>query len=193
MGSFCLDTLAVSQVVYLGGDDAFDRAVSEWATRIAGPPDLQAFWSRSLACLEAGPEQVAAMVEAERRLFSLRHLETLSSNSQSQVTLGPFQVLLCHQKVPLPLGTNTAQPSLVMVSGADEQPSPKDPSAPFDGQDTPGVLAHLAPGSLDHAGLLVLEASERDVRAVWYDRTCKRLHARVVPLAEGLAHRAAAS
>jgi len=191
IGEFCTETLQVPRVVYLGADDAFDTAIADWAGRIAGQPGVQSLWTRSLECLQASAEVIEHFLEAEQRLVSLKRFETLCAvpGGYTIVHVGTYPLLLCHQLESISLD---GELPLVVVQGANAEPTICAESPPASSDAGRFACIQLAPGSMEHGGLLVLEATQDGLRADWYDRRCQKLATRDVSLAEALARSATA-
>jgi hypothetical protein len=171
--SYCVDTLNVNRVIYVGADDAIERALGRGERRDTPPPfDLsrRAFWERSLRVVDAAPAAVSEFVVEEQRLLSLLQLETLAVDAPGAsahiATWGPYSVCA---KLTEDAPSNAARLLELVVHGAGHRPllPETDESLRF------------APGSLAEAGLLLLTLSddpERSVEAKLIDRgrRCQR-------------------
>lgn len=168
--SFCFEELAVSRVIYVGGDDAAERALASASGRPAGV-DLTSggFWHRSLDALHASPSELATFIAKEQRLLSLLRLETVEHDLEPFTS--PVVANCGSYKVRASLVDNTPAPSTneLLVLGSNH------------GAHLPGAEEALrfAPGSLAEAGLLVLSFSSEPrptIEARLHDRhhACQR-------------------
>lgn len=70
--------LGVARVVYLGNDDALDRAAKGWAEALGAPPDEAAFLTEAALLAPDGPAEVLeALLERDRRAGRLRDVAVL--------------------------------------------------------------------------------------------------------------------
>src|SRR5690349_13789365 len=68
------------QVVYLGPDDAVDRLVHDWASRLVGPRSTEDhIWQRAAdRCSAATPAEIDRFLTAERMRDRLKALQCLA-------------------------------------------------------------------------------------------------------------------
>lgn len=175
--SFCFDELSVNRVIYVGGDDAAERALT---SETVGPRGVDltsgGFWRRSLDAVHAAPAELATFIAKEQRLLSLLRLETVEGDVSPFTS--PVVASWGSYKVRASLTDNTpASPSSnneVFVLGSNHGAHLPDAE---------GVL-QFAPGPLSEAGLLVLSLSSQtrptiEARLLDRQRTCQqscRLH-----------------
>jgi hypothetical protein len=150
--SFCFDELAVSRVIYVGGDDTAERALTSDSTRPAGL-DLTSggFWRRSLEAIHSSPLDLAAFIAKEQRLLSLLRLETVERE------MSPFT-----SPVIASWGSYTVRASLTDNTQAAASTNELLVLGSNHGAHLPDVSEALrfAPGPLAEAGLLVLCLSD---------------------------------
>ncbi len=159
--SYCFDTLKVDRVIYVGGDDGIERALSAGGGEL-GPAtfDLSSsgFWRRSLSFVDAPPASLGAFITEEQQLLSLLRLETVAWDEQpptaaSIAQWGPFHI---RTQLTPSQPENTALARELVVMGAEN-------GASLPEGDT---ILRFAPGSLSEAGLLVLSLSSEPSRVV---------------------------
>lgn len=170
--SYCVETLNVNRVIYVGADDAIERALGKDERRETPSPfDLsrRAFWQRTLRVVDAGPGALAEFVAEEQRLLSLLQLETLAVDAPGAspliATWGPY--LVC-AKLTQEDPANLARHEMVVHGAAHRALLPES-----------GESLRFAPGPMSEAGLLVLtllDEPQRSVEAKLIDRgrQCQR-------------------
>jgi hypothetical protein len=114
---------AAEQVVYLGPDDALDRLVVDWATRLVGddPSDKGAFARAAKVCGNANAEGVLGHVQNERareRLKCLRCLPTAQARTVEMFD-GRVAVLLYDKAL---LDEEDILPAALLIFGKSDEP-----------------------------------------------------------------------
>ncbi|MCL2778940.1 MAG: hypothetical protein FWD73_13145 [Polyangiaceae bacterium] len=86
---FLLTVARVQRAIYLGDDDALDRAVSVWARKlVGGDPSDDAAWRRAASLALSGTsEQIGEFVATERARLRLKSLKALPANIQRTVEI----------------------------------------------------------------------------------------------------------
>jgi hypothetical protein len=90
-----------TRIVYLGADDALERLVVDWATRLVGDnPTDDAAWARAAQVAISGTAaEIDRFVAIERKRLSLRALMSLPEDTLSALeTVGETTVLLIHRR-----------------------------------------------------------------------------------------------
>jgi hypothetical protein len=145
-----------TRIVYLGADDALDRVVMEWATRlVGGDPTDEAAWSRASALAISGtPRQIQDFVATERKRLSLRALVSLPEDTlRTLETLGGDTILLIHRRVDIEPGDLAEASVLVYGTG----PTPDAERIGGRWFVTPGSIdEHGGVGLLDHDGQAIV-------------------------------------
>jgi hypothetical protein len=165
LGSFCLDALRAERVVYLGADDALDRAVRGWATQLVGDlPEESAIWRRSLRCVSAPAEEIDRFIAAERARQSLKRLQSLPDDDRRSLeVLSHSRLLLCHDCAALDTEDIAEAHIIAYGNGRSAQVYQAD------------GRHYICPGSLEEAGLIVLDDDENGLRLRLFDRTTRLL------------------
>jgi hypothetical protein len=163
---FLLRDLGVDRAVYLDIDQALDRLIQRWATELVGPnPTDDALWERAAErCAQAPPERVYEFIAAERERQSLKVFESLPGDGTRLIELlnGRVAVMIYDKAA---LDEEDMLPASFLVFGASRQPLVK----------RVGSRWFLAPGTLDHFGIMTLEDREDGVHLVQYDALCREI------------------
>lgn len=166
---FLLTAQQASRVVYLGADDALDRQVLAWATRVVGgDPTDEAAWQRAADVAIAGSaEQIQRFVAAERKRLSLRALVGLPDDARcTRERLGGATVVLIHRRGDL--DEDDVSGAAVLVYG----------NAPAPRAECVGSRWFVSPGPLaDGSGVAVLDDEGGTIELRVYDPTGKPLSA----------------
>jgi len=163
---FLLRDVAVDRAVYLDTDEALDRVVQQWATRlVGGDPSEQALWERAAQrCAAAAAPEIDAFIHAERERQSLKVFESLPADGTRLIELlnGHVAVLI-YDKADL--DEEDMLPAAFLVFGASRQPLVKQV----------GSRWFLSPGTLDHFGIMTLEDRDDGVHLTRYDAICREI------------------
>jgi hypothetical protein len=157
---FLLHEIAVDRAVYLAVDQALDRVVQRWATRlVGGDPSESAVWERAAArCAQATPADIDAFVRAERERQGLKVFESLPADGTRVIELLNGRVaVMIYDKADL--DEEDMLPAAFLVFGASRQPLVK----------RVGSRWFLSPGTLDHFGIMTLEDRDDGVHLALYD------------------------
>jgi hypothetical protein len=161
---FLLRDVAVDRAVYLDTDEALDRVVQSWATRlVGGDPSDQAVWERAgERCATATAGEVDAFIQAERERQSLKVFESLPADGTRLIELLNGRVaVMIYDKADL--DEEDMLPAAYLVFGASRQPLVKQV----------GSRWFLSPGTLDHFGIMTLEERDDGVHLTLYDAWCR--------------------
>lgn len=96
-----LDRESAERVLYLGDDDALDRVVVDWASRLVGkdPTDAGLWMRAAKLCAHADPPGIEHFVAAERQRSRLRALQSLPHTGGKTVeVLGGRLAVLVHDR-----------------------------------------------------------------------------------------------
>ena len=111
------------QVIYLGGDDALDRLVLDWARRLVGAdPSEEGIWNRASArCVSASHEEIDGFIAAERRRERLKALKCLPVATSRTIELleGRVAVLLYDKAL---LDEEDILPASLLIFGKSREP-----------------------------------------------------------------------
>jgi hypothetical protein len=163
---FLLHEIAVDRAVYLAVDQALDRVVQRWATRlVGGDPSENAVWERAAArCAQATPDDIDAFVQAERERQSLKVFESLPADGTRVIELLNGRVaVMIYDKADL--DEEDMLPAAFLVFGASRQPLVK----------RVGSRWFLSPGTLDHFGIMTLEDRDDGVHLALFDSLCSEI------------------
>jgi hypothetical protein len=95
LAELLLFELGVARVVYLGADDALDRAIKGWPERFGAPPDEQAFLTEAaLLAPDAPAEIIEALLERDRKRHRLADLAALPPPPSRAVEMLDDRVVL---------------------------------------------------------------------------------------------------
>jgi hypothetical protein len=165
---FAFASLLVDRAVYLGDPELVRRRRSSSHVSIEKDP----LWTRSLRCLDAEASEIERFVASERRKLDWARLELLGEAGSSSVVLsGRRQLFLCEDEALAHAQAGTAR---VVVRGPDGQHE-------HDGfaSEQRGLGLWLCPGSLDHAGI-VLVSDENELLVEVYDLRGRQLDRNVL-------------
>ncbi len=176
--TFVLETANADRAVYLGGDEALDEMVDEWAAEIvhgdAGPAGL---WDRTLDLLkpEAGAAEIRETLAREQALEPLRRLEQLPRGTGRSLELfGSRVAILVDDRERL--DEDDLATAEIVVYG-------KSPEARVR---RIGARWFLSPGAMGgDFGVLLLEETDRDLRATFHDPTGKVRGSETLTKAQG--------
>jgi hypothetical protein len=162
---FLYGEVVVDRAVYLDVDGALDDVIIEWAeTLVGGDPAEEAIWKRAQRCLAATAPEIDEHIERERERRGLRIFEALPRDGARLVELLNGQVaVMIHDADDL--DEEDMLPAAFMLFGASDQPVVKQV----------GQRWFLAPGKLDHFGLMVLEDRDDGVHLVQFDSVCREI------------------
>ncbi len=157
---FLFQDIAVDRAVYLGLDQALERVVRRWAERLVGDePDDSAIWQRAVkACAVATPAEIDSFLVAERERRALSVFESLPGDGKCVIELlnGKI-VVMTHDKADL--DEEDILPASLLVFGKSAQPLVKQV----------GSRWFLAPGHLDHFGVMTLEDHDDGIHLTLFD------------------------
>ncbi len=164
--TFVLETANADRAVYLGGDEALDEMVAEWAAEIvhgdAGPAGV---WDRTLDLLDphVDASEIRETLAREQALEPLRRLEQLPRGTGRSLELfGSRVAILVDDRERLD-DEDLATAEIVIYG--------KSPEARVR---RVGARWFLSPGAMgSDCGVLLLEETERDLRATFHDPTGK--------------------
>lgn len=93
----------VSRTVYLGDDDALDRAVATWARKLVGDdPNDDAIWARAaLLAVNGSAQDLVRFVNAQRARLRLKQLEQLPAGGRTIEMFGDRVAVMIHDKAQL--------------------------------------------------------------------------------------------
>lgn len=95
LAELLLFELDVARAVYLGADDALDRAAKGWPERLGAPPDEATFLREAaVLALEAPPEALEALLERDHKLARLADLAVLPPPPARAVELLDDRIVL---------------------------------------------------------------------------------------------------
>lgn len=155
-----LGSLGAERVVYLGGDDRFERAVGAWFKELA-PRGEQGVWDDARSLLEASatPERTQAWLKQEDARLRLRKLEVLPRQTRLSIEmLGSRMALLADDRERLsPEDLAEAQ---IVIYG--KSPSPRARAVSNQWFVSPGELT-------DESGLAIVEETGDSLRVTFYD------------------------
>ncbi len=157
---FLVRDVGVDRAVYLDVDQALDRLVQRWAARlVGGDPSEHAVWERATQrCIDAAPEAIDAFINAEQERLSLQVFESLPGNGARLIELLNGRVaVMIHDKAEL--DEEDMLPASFLIFGSSRQPLVK----------RVGSRWFLAPGTLDHFGIMTLEDREDGVHLQQFD------------------------
>jgi hypothetical protein len=87
--------LAVDRVVYLGADDALDRAIAGWAAKLGAPANESAFLDEvALLAADAPPEALQDLLARDRKARRLNDLAALPAPPSRAVEMLDDRVVL---------------------------------------------------------------------------------------------------
>ena len=100
---FLLTTAKVTRAIYLGTDDALDKAVAAWARKLVGDdPSDEATWHRAAdVAIEGTPADIDRFVTIERARMRLKALEALPAGGRTIEMVGDRVAILIHDKALL--------------------------------------------------------------------------------------------
>ncbi len=161
---FLLNTVRVHRAIYVGSDDAIDRAVAAWARKLVGEdPSADGTWTRaSNLALEGTPEEIDRFVAGERARLRLRALEALPSSANVAIErIGNRVVVLVHDATGL--AERDVSNASVVVFGKSDAPAIR----------RVGERWFITPGSIGArgGGLAVLDDEQPDVCVTIFDGT----------------------
>lgn len=158
---FLLNTAKVSRAVYLGADDALERAVSAWAESVLGDdPTVEGVWRRaSELALYGTVDAIDGFVRAERARLRLKALVGLPERGARTVEiLGGRVAVLIHDKALL--DEEDILPASLLVYGKSDGPFVK----------RIGSRWFLSPGRLSsRGGACVLDDQEDEIQATVFN------------------------
>ena len=93
----------VGRTVYLGDDDALDRAVATWARKLVGDdPTDDAIWQRGAAlAMNGSAADLVRFVHAQRARLRLKQLEQLPAGGRTIEMFGDRVAVMIHDKAQL--------------------------------------------------------------------------------------------
>jgi len=159
----------VDRVIYLGPDDALERAVEAWTKRIVGDdPTESAMWARAAEVAVSGsPAEIDGFVERERKRLALRVFESLPGGKARTIEIvGDRVAVLVYEKALLDEEDIFA--ANLILYGKSDQPVIRRIGARW--FVTPGKLG--SPGG----GACVLDDAGDDVVVTMYDGVGKACH-----------------
>lgn len=162
--AFVLETANADRAVYLGGDDALDAVVEAWAAEIvqgeAGPTGV---WDRTLDLLnpEVDAHEIRETLAREQALEPLRRLEQLPRGTGRSLELfGSRVAILVDDRERL--DEDDLATAEIVVYGRSPEARVR----------RIGARWFLSPGAMGgDYGVLLLEETERDLRATFHDPT----------------------
>ena len=101
---FLLNVAKVDRAIYLGDDEALEKAVITWAKRIVGndPTDEGAWQQAAALAFEGEPNDIDRFIRAQRARLRLRTLESLPRGSARTIEMiGDRVAILIHDKALL--------------------------------------------------------------------------------------------
>jgi len=157
--------IAVDRAVYLAADGALDQVILEWARAlVGGDPAEEAIWKRAQRCIAASAAEIDEHVACERERRLLRSFEALPSDGARLVELLNGQVaVMIHDADDL--DEEDMLPAAFMLYGSSEQPVVTQV----------GSRWFLAPGTLDHFGIMLLDEREDGVHLTLFDSLCREV------------------
>ena len=158
---FLLNTAKVSRAVYLGSDDALERAVEAWAESLLGnDPSEDGVWRRAAELALYGTvDAIDQFVKAERARLRLRALVSLPHNGSRTVEILSDRVAVLINDKAL-LDEEDILPASLLVYGKSEAPFVK----------KIGSRWFLTPGRISaKGGVGVLDDEEEDIVATMYN------------------------
>jgi len=159
----------VDRAIYLGPDDALERAIAAWAKRLVGDdPTETAVWRHAAELAASGsPAEIDRFVEKERERLALRVFESLPGGEARTIEIvGDRVAVLVYEKALLDEEDIFA--ANLILYGKSDQPVVRRIGARW--FVTPGRLG--APGG----GACVLDDGGDDVVVTIYDSTGKACH-----------------
>jgi hypothetical protein len=121
--SLVLFELEAEEVIYLGPDDALDRVVWDWASRLVGPdPSEEGLWNRAaVRCGPASADAIDRFIAAERRRARLKALKCLPAATSRTVEIldGRVAVLLYDKAL---LDEEDIMPASLLIFGRSPVP-----------------------------------------------------------------------
>jgi hypothetical protein len=169
---FLLAVVGTSRIVYLGNDDALDRQVLAWATRlVGGDPTDEAAWQRAADVAIAGtPQQIQGFVAAERKRLLLRALVSLPDETlRTRERIGGLTVVMIHRRGDLDQEDVTSAGVVIYGNG----PTPH--------VERVGTLWFVSPGPLaGDSGLAVLDDEDGGLVLRLYDGEGRALSSTVL-------------
>lgn len=165
----------VDRVIYLGPDDALERAIGAWAKRLVGDdPAESAVWRRASELAIAGsPAEIDAFVKTDRARLALHVFESLPGGTARTIEIvGDRVAVLVHEKALLDEEDIFA--ANLILYGKSDQPVVRRIGARW--FISPGKLG--APGG----GACVLDDSGDDVVVTIYDGSGKACHSEALTL-----------
>jgi hypothetical protein len=173
LGSFCLDSLRAERIVYLGGDGALDQVIGNWATQLVGEhPEEAAIWLRTLRCVDADSQKIDLFIAAERARQSLKRFQSLPEDGGEHCleVFREARLLLCHDSTGL--SSEDLDRANVVAYGNDRSPRVVQRDGCY----------FICPGSLEEAGLMVLDDDDDGaLRVRLFDRTARLLAEHSLP------------
>jgi hypothetical protein len=162
MAELVLNGARVQRAIYLGDDDALEEAVTLWAQALVGPdPSDDRIWERAFdAARDGTPDQIDAVIRGERARLRLKAIEGLPRPNRRVVEMfGDRLVLLVHDRALL--DEDDIFSASLLIYGKSDAPLAK----------RIGSRWFLAPGPIreTEGGAIVLDDSEEDIRATFYD------------------------
>jgi hypothetical protein len=175
LAELLLFELDVTRAVYLGADDALDRAIKGWPERLQALSDESAFLAEAaLLAPEAPPDILDALVERDRKLHRLADLAALPPPPARAVEMFDDRVvLMVHDKSVLDEDDVANATAIVWGNSAEPQLRPIGPRVFL----SPGwVMSSAGP----HVALV--EHTEDGILAAVRDRTGRAVHEHRVTL-----------
>ncbi|HTM46170.1 MAG TPA: hypothetical protein VL137_14520 [Polyangiaceae bacterium] len=145
---FLLDRCRVERAIYLGLDDQLDRTTEAWGREIlGGEASEEALWIKAgERCCSDEREHTGNFVEQTRRFRALRAFHCMPGEfTRSVEILGGHLAILIHDKAAL--NEEDILPARYLIYGKGSAPLIKQV----------GQRWFLCPGSLDSAGVIVLD------------------------------------
>jgi hypothetical protein len=169
-----VDVALVDRAIYLGEDDALERAVAVWARRLVGSDTSESGLYKHAAdlAISGAPEDIDAFVATERRRMSLRVFESLPGGQARTLEMLSDRVSLFVFDKAL-LDEEDIYAATFIVYGRSEEPVVK----------RIGARWFIAPGRVGRAGggVAVLDDAGDEVTITRYDASGKVSHHEALP------------
>jgi len=162
------------RVIYLGPDDALDRVVRDWATRmVGGDPSDEGIWDRAAQrCAEGSPDQIDRFIAVERRRERLKALRCVPAASRTvEMVEGRLAVVLYDKAL---LDEEDIMPASLLIFGKSREPLVRQV----------GSRTFISPGEIGGgpAGIALLSDDENgDLTVSIYEPAGGLLESHVVP------------
>jgi hypothetical protein len=159
----------VDRAIYLGEDDALERALALWATRlVGGDPSDQGMWKLAAElALTGAPAEIDRFVASERARLRLRIFQRLPGGQARTIEMVSDRVaVLVHEKALLD-EEDIYLASFILYGKSDETVIKRI-----------GARWFITPGKIGktNGGVCVLDDSGDDVTVTVYDSGGKRCH-----------------